>query len=391
MTLKQSSCPDNVSLIDNIEAIETPAYVYDLSAIRLYADLIQKLVRPTGVRLLYAMKACSEPIVLHAISDSVEGFSCSSANEVDVALACALKSSGLHWVSPLITELDTGHAFRRCQWVTLNSLNQFRRWKDAVAMHGNVGLRVNPALSVVDDIRYDPCEDRSRLGVFPEVAQYELRNDSTLKQTINGLHLHTNCDSVDGEELLKTIKKVVQDFGHHFEHLRWVNIGGGYLPTKWSSAEFLDTAVRLLRDQWSCDVIFEPGADFVRDAGYMVSTVQDIVKTPGGAVAILDSSVNHWPEVFEFQFEPDAVGNSEQYRNKYTLAGRSCLAGDIFGEYCFESRLQVGDRVVFTEAGAYSLVKAHQFNGLPLPNIYYTEGSAWLDKFGSHQNIIAAS
>jgi carboxynorspermidine decarboxylase len=52
------------------------------------------------------------------------------------------------------------------------------------------------------------------------------------------------------------------------------------------------------------------------------------------------------------------------------LAGASCLAGDLFGDYDFDTPLQIGRRVVFEGAGAYSVVKAHQFNGINLPNIY---------------------
>ena len=87
-------------------------------------------------------------------------------------------------------------------------------------------------------------------------------------------------------------------------------------------------------------------------------------------IAILDTSVNHWPEVFEYQFEPDVVGHVHRGRYEYILAGCSCLPGDLFGEYAFDQPLEVGSRVVFANAGGYSLVKAHMFNGINLPTIY---------------------
>jgi carboxynorspermidine decarboxylase len=52
------------------------------------------------------------------------------------------------------------------------------------------------------------------------------------------------------------------------------------------------------------------------------------------------------------------------------LAGCSCLAGDLFGVYSFDEPLDIGSRVVFRNAGAYSIVKANMFNGINLPNIY---------------------
>ena len=76
------------------------------------------------------------------------------------------------------------------------------------------------------------------------------------------------------------------------------------------------------------------------------------------------------PEVFEYVFEPDVVGHSDQSSNSYILAGASCLAGDIFGEYAFDEPLAIGDWVIFENVGAYTLTKAHMFNGIDLPAIY---------------------
>ena len=54
---------------------------------------------------------------------------------------------------------------------------------------------------------------------------------------------------------------------------------------------------------------------------------------------------------------------------EYTLAGVTCLAGDIFGTFKFSEVLEIGQNVVFGEAGAYTLVKAHRFNGINLPQV----------------------
>ena len=87
-------------------------------------------------------------------------------------------------------------------------------------------------------------------------------------------------------------------------------------------------------------------------------------------MAVLDTTVNHMPEVFEYVFEPDVAGHSEEAPYSYILAGSSCLAGDIFGEYAFSDELTIGDRVIFENVGAYTIAKAHMFNGIDLPAIY---------------------
>ena len=102
----------------------------------------------------------------------------------------------------------------------------------------------------------------------------------------------------------------------------------------------------------------------------MVSTILDIVESGAKKVAILDTSVNHMPEVFEYQFEPDVIGHHGEGEFEYILAGCTCLSGDVFGEYRFDEHLEIGSQVIFSNVGAYTLVKAHMFNGVNLPTIY---------------------
>ena len=90
----------------------------------------------------------------------------------------------------------------------------------------------------------------------------------------------------------------------------------------------------------------------------------------GSLVAVLDTTVNHMPEVFEYGFEPDVLGHDDDADHEYLLAGCTCLAGDLFGLYQFHEPLEAGSKVVFDNAGAYTLPKAHIFNGVNLPTIY---------------------
>ena len=55
--------------------------------------------------------------------------------------------------------------------------------------------------------------------------------------------------------------------------------------------------------------------------------------------------------------------------HEYRLAGHSCLAGDVIGDYSFPAPLNVGDRVEFLDMALYTMVKTNTFNGLALPSI----------------------
>ncbi len=56
-------------------------------------------------------------------------------------------------------------------------------------------------------------------------------------------------------------------------------------------------------------------------------------------------------------------------RYRYTIAGKSCLAGDLFGTACFNKPLQVGDTIRIADAPGYTMVKKNWFNGVRMPAI----------------------
>ena len=134
-------------------------------------------------------------------------------------------------------------------------------------------------------------------------------------------------------------------------------------------------AVSSLKSKHNLEVFIEPGSTFVRDAGFLVSSVLDLIENGNQVIAILDTSVNHIPESFEYEWRPDVLTDIKDGRYSYIIAGSTCLAGDVFGEYSFAEPLEIGSKVVMHGVGSYNLVKSHTFNGLPLPSIYSLHAS----------------
>ena len=61
------------------------------------------------------------------------------------------------------------------------------------------------------------------------------------------------------------------------------------------------------------------------------------------------------------------------------------VEGDLFGEYRLARLPVVGDRFIFSNVGAYSLIKASRFNGHDLPAVYLRKKTGRLEllkKFG---------
>ena len=350
--------------------LRTPCFVYDESALRELLLRAETIGQATNVRVLYSLKPFSFIDALQLMATNLTGFAASSMFEARLAAETLADGGSVHFTSPGIRPSDFPEIAHYCDFVSFNSLSQWERYSDLAQGSVSSGLRINPQLSLVDDPRYDPCRLHSKLGAPLNRVAKDLSRNPERFDGLSGIHFHTNCDSTDFSGLLATARAIEGRLGGLLQSLDWVNLGGGYLFDEESSYDSLAAASGLFAEKYGLEVFAEPGSALVRQSGAIVSSVLDLFDSGGKIVAVLDTTVNHMPEVFEYGFEPDVVGHDDAAQHEYLLAGSSCLAGDVFGLYCFRSPLGIGDRVIFENAGAYTLPKAHMFNGIDLPAVY---------------------
>jgi carboxynorspermidine decarboxylase len=188
---------------------------------------------------------------------------------------------------------------------------------------------------------------------------------------VEGLHLHTLCEQ-DSDALIATFTAAEEKFGRFFNQLKWLNLGGGHHITKPGyDIPALEALICQIHHQYGVQVYLEPGEAIALDAGYLVTEVMDIVDN-GIKILILDTSAAcHMPDVLEMPYRPPLEGGALPGEKAYTyrLSSRTCLAGDVIGDYSFDSPLKPGDRLVFQDMVIYTMVKNNTFNGMPLPAI----------------------
>jgi carboxynorspermidine decarboxylase len=244
-------------------------------------------------------------------------------------------------------------------------LERFRpRW-EAAKGRVSVGLRVNPEHSEGHTAIYDPCAPRSRLGI--RRAEFEGRS----LDGVEGLHFHTLCEQLF-EPLERTAQAFEQKFGEFLPKMKWLNLGGGHHITR--EGYDIDALVRLVkyfREKYGLEVYLEPGEAIAIGTGILVSEVLDVVDNEMD-IAILDVSATcHMPDILEMPYRPLIEGGFDAGAKPHTyrLAGPSCLAGDVIGDWSFEKPLAPGDRLAFLDMAHYTMVKTTTFNGIQLPHI----------------------
>ncbi len=356
--------PGAVNAFCDPGSVPTPCFVVDEVAIAENLAVLDRVQRDGGARVLLALKAFSCPSVAPLLMETLAGVAASGLFEARLGRERFGKEVHTFSVAFRPDELDAVLAFS--DHVVFNSASQWRRFAGRAAASGTeTGLRLNPMQGAAPDPMYDPCAPRSRLGVTPNAqAGLDL-------EPLTGVHMHALC-----EQGLEPLRQAVAALEHHFpeplERARWLNLGGGHLIT----APDYDVAglarlTRTLAERYQVTVYLEPGEAVVREAGVLVTEVLDVTDNRG-PVAVLDASATcHTPDVIEARYRPGVMGAGQpgELAHDYRLAGPTCLAGDVFGDYSFARPLAVGDRLVLLDQAPYTMVKTNTFNGMPLPAI----------------------
>jgi carboxynorspermidine decarboxylase len=252
--------------------------------------------------------------------------------------------------------------------IYFNSPEQIRRYLPVVKKaKAKIGLRINPGFSfaALGGDLYNPCAPYSRFGATKATL------DEAPWDEISILHAHALCEA-DDEGSTGLIAHVAKNFAPYIRKVRSVNFGGGHFVNKpgYDVAKLI-AAIKAFRSEFTVEVILEPGAGLVVDTGYLVASVLDIHHNDKD-IAILDASAStHMPDVLEVPYTPQIIGAAKPgaLPHTYILGGKTCMTGDVIGEYSFAAPLKVGDKLVFTDMMQYSFVKNNTFNGVPLPDI----------------------
>ncbi len=345
--------------------LPTPCYIIDEAKLRSNLELLHHVEQETGAHILLAQKAFSCFAVYPLIAKFISGTTASGLYEARLGKEEFQKEN--HVFSPAYDPAEFAELCRICDHISFNSFSQLEKYRPVWAQAGvSVGIRVNPECSTQGDHAiYDPCAPGSRLGV----TKANFRPD--LLKGVEGLHFHTLCEQ-NADDLLTTFAAFEEKFGEFLPQMKWLNLGGGHHITREDyDVPALKKLILDIRRKYGVEVYLEPGEAIALNAGWLDTEVMDIVEN-GIRILILDASAAcHMPDVLEMPYRPPLkdAGEWGEKPYEYRLSARTCLAGDIIGDYSFDREIRIGDRLTFCDMAIYSMVKNNTFNGMPLPAI----------------------
>ena len=340
--------------------LTTPYYLIDENKLLRNLKIIQQVRERSGAKSVLALKCFSTWGVFDMMREFLDGTTSSSLFEARLGREEFGKE--VHAYSVAFSKDDIAAVREIADKVIFNSVSQLTRYQDAVAGM-KLGLRVNPGISYSHFDLADPARRYSRLGVSNTA---ELARIAPL---LSGLMFHFNCENDDFENLSNAIDHLGRHYGAFLHNMEWVSLGGGLFFTK--DGYPLDRFCEKLQDfakTFGVQVYLEPGEATITNSAELVTTVLDVVHNETD-IAIVDASVEaHMLDHLIYHTTP-RIAAPEAGPHRITIAGRTCLAGDVFGEYALDTQLEVGDEVRIADAAGYTMVKKTWFNGLPMPSI----------------------
>lgn len=351
------------------DSLRTPYFLIDEKKLIKNLEILKKVQDDTGCKILLAQKAFSMYYAYPLISKYLCGTTASGVHEARLGFEEFGKET--HVFSPAYREDEFEELLNYANHMVFNSVRQVKKYAVRAREKGiSVGLRVNPECSTQEGHAiYDPCANGSRLGCT--LSQF----DEEILPLLDGLHFHTLCEQ-NSDALETTAKAFEEKFGKYLPQMKWINFGGGHHTTRDDyDIDRLERVISHFKGKYKVDVYLEPGEAVVLNAGFLKTSVLEIVEN-GMSIAILDTSAAcHMPDVIEMPYRPPLQNSAKPNEKSYTyrLGGPTCLAGDVIGDYSFDTPLKEGDILTFEDMALYTMVKTNTFNGMKLPDIVYKD------------------
>ena len=352
--------------------LPTPCYIIDEAKLIANGQILKDIQDETGCKILLAQKAFSNYDLYPALTPYLAGTEASGLFEARLG-AEEMPGKECHVFCAAYREEDFEELLLYADHIVFNSPAQLKKFGVRAKNAGKeIGLRINPECSTQEGHAiYDPCAPGSRLGTT--LAQWQREMTPEYIALLDGLHFHTLCEQ-DSDALAVTLQAVEEKFGFILSKMKWLNMGGGHHITRPDyDRDCLKKCIRHMRDTYNLEIYLEPGEAVALNAGYLLTRVLDVVQNGDTTIAIHDMSpACHTPDVIEMPYRPPlySSGEADEKRHTYRLAGPTCLAGDVVGDYSFDAPLSEGDFLLYEDMAIYSTCKNNTFNGMPLPDIW---------------------
>mmetsp|Transcript_54824 Transcript_54824/g.129308 ORF Transcript_54824/g.129308 Transcript_54824/m.129308 type:complete len:424 (-) Transcript_54824:222-1493(-) len=382
------------------DTVGTPAYAYSYESLKTQAEQALNFPNAYGLTVRFAMKACPNAAILKLFMGMGLHFDCSSIYEIRRAIAAGAKPEQCSLSSQ---ELGEGFEELVNMGVKINCCSVLQLEKFVAKCPGKeLGLRFNPGVGSGGNDKTNVGGPSSSFGIWHEFADKcsEIAKAGNCKV----VRIHTHIGSGSDPAVWRHCTGLSIGLCEKFPDVTTLNLGGGYKVGRMSTEKGtnLQTDCAVVKDVFEefatkfsrkLHMEIEPGTFLVANAGALVASVHDIVKTgtdQGRTFIKLDAGMTDVlrPSLYGAQHPlvivpRDAARANE--REKYVVCGHCCESGDLITpapgepETLAERTLckaEPNDVMVIEGSGAYcSSMSTKNYNSFPeAPEVMLKDG-----------------
>ncbi len=364
--------------------IETPCFIFDEAEFRIgvegfRAALAEKFRQ---VAIGYSVKTNSLPYALrqaHRLGCKAEVV---SHDEYRLARLCGYEPHEIIYNGPMKSVETFYEAVRGGAIVNIETKRELQ-WLEHLPEGEayNVGIRLNINISHVSPEDADGEDDNSRFGFSDESdefagAIYFIASRPNLK--LAGLHIHRTAHSRSPRFYEQSVAYAASVIKKYNLQLDYLDVGGGYFGIFLNKPTFEDYAEAFYRPLKTAElenlkIIVEPGNALTASSFKFLSEVIDVKRVDSKTRFVTtDGSRNDVDPFFKKTDYLKVIQYSSENRGIEPLqivSGCTCLEYDRLFTMIDKPRLEVGDRILYKNVGAYTMTLSPQFIRL-WPSVY---------------------
>jgi diaminopimelate decarboxylase len=382
------------------EAHGTPLYVYDQAHIQGQVAALRAAFAPRfpKLRILYALKANTNPVVIGLLRSEGLGAEVVSQGEIETALRVGYTGPEIMFTS---SSKGPGEIRRSIELGTvlnvdsMDELDQVQAEARRQKKQARISFRINPGVDphTIHQINTGIAESKFGLHLQGGIAFKAYERASAMPEIrIEGAHCHIGSQITEPEGYLLTARKMMGFVKELKEklgiQLGFLDLGGG-LGIPYQDGQVVmspEELAKALEPVWKEGVAaagyepalwLEPGRFFVGGSGFLVVRVNTVKETPLKTFVNVDAGFNTLmrPAMYQAYHRVRVIGKTKEPL-KVDIAGDVCETGDILAEGRLLPRAQAGDLLVILDAGAYGFSMSSEYNARPLPAELLVEGDA---------------
>lgn len=357
----------------------TPTYVYAESIIRRQCRQLRAHLSGLPLRLLYAMKANANPVLLQIIRAEGLGIDAVSPAELALALRVGFPPENVLFSANNMTDEEMHDAQARGVLLNIGELSRLEKFGRAYPGRA-VCVRLNPQVGAGHHQHVITAGERSKFGIPVQEIDAVKAIARRHGLRIVGLHQHIGSGILNTEHIWRAISVLLEAAGA-FPDVRFLNFGGGLGIPYGPHDEPLDfenfrerIVAPLLAFQQrhpSDDLTFwfEPGRYLMAESGVLLVQVNTLKPTPSRTFAGTNSGMGHLvrPAIYGAYHAIYNLSNPDGPLHTYDVTGNICESGDLFARDREVQEIREHDILALLDAGAYGTVMASEYNLRPLP------------------------